>query len=171
MNPIYKFCLGLLCLAILPALPALAAQKTAVFPFDLRDADQDGEMVPQYNEDDLRRAKLVADELKALMTKDGRYEVIDLTPLNADIEKASPFDKCDACETPLAEKAGAELAVTGVAHKFSNALISLQLYVRDVKSGEMKKTMSAAIQGNTDELWLHGVRWLWKNRFNNEAKN
>ncbi len=171
MNWIQKLSLGALCLALIPSLSALAAQKTAVFPFDLRDADQDGEMVPQYNEDDLRRAKLVADELKALMAKDGRYEVVDLAPLSAEIEKASPFDKCDSCETPLAEKVGAELAVTGVVHKFSNALISLQLYVRDVKSGEMKKTMSAAIQGNTDELWLHGVRWLWKNRFNNEAKN
>ena len=128
-------------------------------------------MVPQYNQDDLRRLKLVADELKALMQKDGRYEIVDLTAFNAEVDKASPFDKCDSCETPIADKAGAELAVTGVANKFSNALISLQLYVRDVKSGEMKKTMSAAIQGNTDELWLHGLRWLWKNRFNNEAKN
>jgi hypothetical protein len=30
--------------------------------------------------------------------------------------------------------------------------------------------MSATINGNTDDLWLHGVRYLWKNRFNAEAE-
>lgn len=150
--------------------PALAAQKIVIFPFDMRDAQQEGEIVPQYQEEDLRRLKVVADELKALMTKDGRYEVLDLTPLSADVEKAFPFSKCDGCDKDIAEKAGADLALTGFVDKLSDALISLQLFVKDVKSGEMKKTMSAEIRGNTDELWLHGVRWLWRNRFSPEEK-
>jgi hypothetical protein len=29
--------------------------------------------------------------------------------------------------------------------------------------------MQAQINGNNDDLWLHGVRYLWKNRFNAEA--
>jgi hypothetical protein len=29
--------------------------------------------------------------------------------------------------------------------------------------------MQAQINGNTDELWLHGVGYLWRNRFNVEA--
>ena len=170
MNFVSKVVLALALVAAVSIHGATAGQKTAVFPFDLRDADQEGEMIPQFQEDDLRRLKLIADELKSLMQKDGRYELVDLTPLAAEIEQASPFHKCDGCETPIAEKAGAELVVTGLAHKFSDALISLQLYVRDVKTGEMKKTMSAAVQGNTDELWLHGIRWLWKNRLSVEEK-
>ena len=90
---------------------------------------------------------------------------LDLAGLASEIEKASPFDKCDGCETEIAVKAGADLAVTGFVDKLSDALISLQLFVRDAKTGEMKKTMSAEIRGNTDELWLHGLRWLWRNRF------
>ena len=156
--------------AALWACSASAAPKVAVFPFDLRDAGQEGELVPQLNPEDLRRVKLVADELRSLMQKDGRYEIVDLTPLAGEIEQAAPFNNCNGCEADLAGKAGAELAVTGLVNKFSDALISLQLYVRDVKSGEMKKTMSAAVQGNTDELWLHGLHWLWKNRFNAEEK-
>jgi Protein of unknown function (DUF2380) len=149
---------------------AAAAEKAAVFPFDLRDAGQEGELVPQFNPEDLRRTKLMTDELKALMAKDGKYEIVDLTPQAAEIERAAPFNNCDGCEAAMADKAGANLAVTGLVNKFSDALISLQLYVRDVKSGEMKRTMSAAVQGNTDELWLHGLRWLWRNRFNAEEK-
>ncbi len=58
----------------------------------------------------------------------------------------------------------------GYVDKLSDALISLQIFVRDVKSGEMVKTMSAEIRGNTDELWLHGIRYLWRNRFMAQEK-
>lgn len=152
------------------AAPALAAQKTVVFPFDMRDAQQEGEMVPQYQEEDLRRLKLVADELKALMTKDGRYEIVDIAPVAAEVEKALPFSRCDGCDKEIGEKIGADLVVTGFVDKLSDALISLQLFAKDVKTGKMTKTMSAEIRGNTDELWLHGIRWLWRNRFSPEEK-
>ena len=151
-------------LAVVLAAPAFAAPKTAVFPFDLHDTSQDGELVPVLNPEDVRRLKVVADELKSLMTKDGRFEVVDLTPLAAEIDKASPFNQCDGCEVPIAAKAGADLVVTGFVDKFSDSLISLQLFVRDVKKSELKQSMSVAIIGNTDELWLHGLSWLWRNK-------
>jgi Protein of unknown function (DUF2380) len=157
-------------LALILAGPASAAQKTAVFPFDIRDAEQEGEVVPVLKPEDLRRLKVVAEELKQLLSKDSRYEVVDLAPHAAEIEKASPFNKCDGCEIEIAKKAGADLAVLGFADKLSDALISLQLFVRDVETGQMKRAMSAEIRGNTDELWLHGIRWLWRNRFNPEEK-
>ncbi len=166
----YVFRSTLIGLVLAMAAPALAAQKTAVFPFDIRDAEQEGEVVPVVNKEDLRRLKVVADELKLLLSKDSRYEVVDLTPQAADIEKAAPFNKCDGCEVEIAKKAGAELAVLGFADKLSDALISLQLFVRDVETGQLKRAMSAEIRGNTDELWLHGIRWLWRNRFNPEEK-
>ena len=150
--------------------PAIAAQKTAVFPFDIRDAEQEGEVVPVVNAEDLRRLKVVADELKLLLSKDSRYEVLELSAHAAEIEKASPFNKCDGCEIEIAKQAGADIAVSGFADKLSDALISLQLFVRDVKTGQMTRAMSAEIRGNTDELWLHGIRWLWRNRFNPEEK-
>jgi hypothetical protein len=104
------------------------------------------------------------------MQKDGKYEVVDLSAQAKEIEAASPFQKCDGCEVPIAKEAGADLAVTGFVDKLSDALISLRLVARDTKTGELTKTMSATIQGNTDDLWLHGIRYLWKNRFNVEAE-
>jgi hypothetical protein len=156
--------------ACLIVTPVFAATKAAVFPFDIHDAQQDGEVVPESNADDLRRLTLVADELKALMQKDGKYEVVDLKPMAKEIEAASPFQRCDGCEVPIAKEAGADIAVTGFVEKYSDALISLQLVARDAQTGKLTKTMSAAINGNTDDLWLHGIRYLWKNRFNIEAQ-
>jgi hypothetical protein len=150
--------------------PALAVTKVAVFPFDFHDAQQDGQMFSETDEDDARRLKLVADELKSLMRKDPKYEVVDLAPLEKQVEAASPFNKCDACEVPIAKEAGADLAVTGYVDKLSSALVSLRLVARDAHTGELKKTMQAQINGNNDDLWLHGVRYLWRNRFNVEAQ-
>jgi hypothetical protein len=159
----------LACLALVAAVPAYAAPKVAIFPFDIRDVEIEGELMAQPKEDDVRRMRMVADELKTLMEKDHTYEVVDLAPFAADVEQASPFSKCNGCEAELGKKVGADLAVTGYVDKLSDALISLQLYARDTATGEVKKTMAAEIRGNTDELWLHGIRWLWKNRFNAQA--
>jgi hypothetical protein len=155
--------------AFLIVTPAVAATKVAVFPFDIHDVSQDAEMFPQIQPDDLKRLTLIADELKALMLKDGKYEVVDLTPQAKEIEASSPFQKCDGCEVPIAKEAGADIAVTGFIEKMSDALLSLQIIARDTKTGQLTKTMSAAINGNSDDLWLHGIRYLWKNRFNVEA--
>lgn len=146
--------------------PALAVPKVAILPFDIRDAEIEGDPFAKPKDTDIARMQLVAAELKKLMETAKMYEVVDLSAYAADIEKAAPFNKCDGCEVEIAKKAGADLAVTGFVDKLSDALISLQLFARDTATGEMKKTMSAEIRGNTDELWLHGIRYLWKNRFN-----
>lgn len=152
------------------ATPAMAATKAAVFPFDFHDAQQDGEMFPQNDPEDLRRLQLVTDELRSLMQKDERFDVVDLSSKAKEIEAASPFYKCDGCEAPIAKDAGADIAVTGYVDKLSSAALNLQIIVRDVATGQPTKTMSAAISGNTDDMWLRGVRYLWKNRFNAEAE-
>lgn len=156
--------------AMLMVTPAHATMKAAVFPFDFHDAQQEGELFPQNDPEDLRRLQLAMDELKSLMQKDSRYEVVDLSSKIKEIEAASPFYKCDGCEAPIAKDAGADIAVTGYVDKLSSASLNLQIIVRDAKTGAPTKTMSAAINGNSDDLWLRGVRYLWKNRFNGEAE-
>lgn len=157
-------------LALIIASPAAAVTKVAVVPFDFHDAQQDGEMFPQHDPNDLQRLKLIADELRSLMEKDERYQVVDLSGKAQEIDAASPFYKCDGCEVPIAKEAGADVVVTGYVDKLSNALIQLQLVERNVATGELTKTMSASINGNTDELWLHGLKYLWRNRFSAEAQ-
>jgi hypothetical protein len=166
---ISRFIYGFLFLLV-AASPAAAVTKAAVFPFDFHDPQQDGQLIPENDPEDLRRTQLVTDELKTLMSKDSNYEVVDLSSKAKEVEAASPFNKCDGCEVPIAKEAGADIAVTGYIDKLSNASIMLQIIARDTKTGKPTKTMSATINGNTDDLWLHGVRYLWKNRFNAEAE-
>lgn len=156
-----------LCVSAAAAFAAPAA-SVAVFPFDLIDREQEGEFVKVKRPEETARLALITGELRKLMAESGRYAVKDVAGLAADIETAAPFHKCNACETDLAKKVGAELAVTGVVDKLNNSLMSVQVFVRDVASGELKRAGQAEIRGNTDELWLRGVRWIWKNRLNDQ---
>lgn len=141
-----------------------APQKSAVFPFELNDMEQEQELFKKVRPEETRRLQLITEELARLLTADGRYEVVDLGQQAADIEKFSPFYKCDGCENDIAKKAGAELAVTGVVDKLNDALLSVKVFVRDVASGAVRQSMSAEVRGNTDENWIRGVRYLARNK-------
>lgn len=145
-----------------------ARPKTAVFPFELS--------VPALHPDDLMfgttvsdadlaRVKLVTDELRKQLAQSDAYDVVDLTPIEADIEAASPIGDCNGCDTDLAQKVGASLAILPTLQKSSDTLLNMTIAVKDVAKDRLIKSEMVVIQGNTDEAWLRGVRWLLKRKF------
>lgn len=162
-----RFWLSLAGLPIICATQALAAQKLVVFPFDmvLQQQTEDfyfGQQKPTPEEE--KRLKLVYDELTKHIVSDGRYELVDIAALKGDIEAKAPIYTCRGCEVDLARKAGGELAITGIIDKASDTLLNLNIGLVDVAKGEPIRSMTVTIQGNTDEAWVRGVRWLAKNR-------
>ena len=138
-----------------------------MFPFDLdvKPKEEDfygGESKPSPEESN--RLKLVHAEFIARLSADGRYEAVDLNPHAAEIEAAQPLHKCNECDIDIAKKAGAELALTGIIDKVSETHLNMIISIRNVATGAQLRNMQVVIQGNTDETWLHGVRWLLKNR-------
>lgn len=159
-------------LAALPA-SASAGQKIAIFPIDMSfpKAEDDffsGSRGP--SPDEQRRLTMAQEELQKLVGADGRYDVVDLKPMSAEITAAQPLYNCNGCEIDLAGKAKAELAMTSVIEKISETHLSLNVALVDVAKSQLVKNMSVLIQGNTDESWMHGVRWLAKNRLFAEGK-
>ncbi len=152
---------------------ALAGQKTVVFPFDLllQQKEEDffiGAGKPSPAEQD--RLKLVTDELRKLVAADPRYEVVDIASIMPEVEKQAPFTSCNGCEVDLAKKVGGAIAFTGAIDKASDTLLNMQIGILDVEKGQLLNTAAVVIQGNTDDAWLRGVRWLMKNRLSAEAK-
>ena len=94
----------------------------------------------------------------------GGYELVDLSGLTAEIEKAAPLHKCGGCEVDIAHRAGAEIAITGTVRKVPNLILGFTIEVRDVSTGRLTRVLQASIRGNTDEFWLRGIRWLVANR-------
>jgi hypothetical protein len=146
-----------------PTAAASAGPKAAIFPFELIDVSIDGELGGPRTEE-AQRLALVTQELRQLAARDGGYELVDLSGLTTEAEKAAPLYKCDGCEVDIARRAGADIAITGTVRKVSNLILGFTIQVRDVTSGRLTHVLQASIRGNTDESWLRGIRWLVANR-------
>lgn len=161
-----RIALGFVALFLLPATLA-AAPKTAVMPFEIT-IDQPPDALPTMpvkpSPEESRRLELITEQLRTSLEESGRYDVIDLTPIAAAVKEAQPFFKCDGCEAEVARKAGAELAVTGLVRKVTEALLSVSVEMRAVDTGKIARAGSVSFHENTDEGWARGVRWLVKNR-------
>ena len=156
----------LLTMFLLPA-AADAGQKVAVFPFDLvlQKSEDDFYVGAQGpSPDEQRRLELAHEELEKLLVADGRYQPVDLSGLKEQIKSAAPLHECNGCEIDLAGKVSADLVMTSVVDKISETHLSLNVAIVDVASSKLVRNASVLIQGNTDEAWLHGVKWIAKNR-------
>lgn len=152
----------LLCLTA-PLRAETEKSKAAVFNFELIDTSLEGE-VKGINDDETKRLLLISDILREKLSESGFYEIVDLTALKPKIEDAGYLHSCNGCEVKLADEADAQIAITGVVQKVSNLILNINVYMRDVKSGEMVRSASADIRGNTDRSWSHGISWLARNR-------
>lgn len=144
-----------------------AGQKLAIFPVDMS--------MPRTEEDFFRgvsgpspeekaRLSMAEAELTKRLAADGRYEILDMKPFAEEIEAARPIFECNGCEVDIAAKAKADLVMTSLVDKISETHLSLTVAIIDVAQSKLVSSDSVLIQGNTDESWLHGVRWLTKNR-------
>ncbi len=137
--------------------------RVAVFNFELIDTSLEGE-VKGINDDETKRLVLISDILREKLSESGLYEIANLTALKPKIEDAGYLHSCNGCEVKLAGEADAQIAITGVVQKVSNLILNINVYMRDVESGEMVRSASADIRGNTDRSWSHGISWLARNR-------
>lgn len=158
---------GMALFVSLTATHAIAAPKTAVFPFELS--------VPALHPDDLMfgttikpeeevRLAKVTDELRSMLNASSEFDVVKLDTIAEEIEEKSPLHECNGCETDLARKVSAEVAILPMLQKSSDTLFNMTIGVQDVSTGALTKTMMVVIQGSTDEAWLRGVRWLVKRK-------
>jgi hypothetical protein len=159
MKLLVAFVLAVLALAA----PARADQpKVAVFDFELIDTSLQGEMSGP-RQDEHERLSRAAVQLRRALAEAGRFQVLDLAPV-ADAAHNSNLQACGGCDVQLAERLGADIAVTGVVQKVSNLILNMNIYLRDVHGGKIITVMSADMRGNTDESWTRTMDWLIRNR-------
>ena len=156
----------------LPGLAA-AAQKIAIFPIDMSFPTSEEDFfrgVRGPSPDEKRRLEVAYQELVKRVAADGRYEIVDLAPVAKEVADGQPYYNCNGCEVDIAKKVHADLVMTSVVEKISETHLSLTVSIVDVAKSQLVSNASVLIQGNTDEAWLHGVKWLVKNRLLAEEK-
>ncbi|GJE02405.1 DUF3280 domain-containing protein [Methylobacterium isbiliense] len=147
---------------LLPGMAAAAPEKAAVFGIELLEPGVVGGRLPRP--DEARRLALATEELRKAVAVQGQLEFVDLAPKAADIRKDAPLYKCEGCAERIAKEAGAALAVYGYVQRNANQILNLSITISDTDSGKVLRGGQVVIRGDTDDTWLHGVRWLVKNR-------
>ena len=148
---------------------AMARDSVAVFPFELLDASQDDDLYPKVRPEETARLRVLTDDLKARLSANDKFVLANIDPIASEVSAAAPLFKCNGCEGDLAKKAGADIAMLGLVHKFSDTLLSVSIEVVDAKTGRVTANYSAGVQGNTDDAWLHALRHIIKNRIMTEG--
>lgn len=147
----------------LPGLASAAAVKTAVFGFEFFDDSLDTRAEVQAEQ--AARLKRVNAELTRMLAASGEFAPVDLTPEAARIAELAPLFKCNGCEQEVARDLGARLEVVGVIRKISNLILSFVLEVRETgEGGRVLRRGQVDIRSNSDDSWLHGMRYLVKYR-------
>ena len=136
--------------------------KVAVFDFELVDTSLQGEVYgPRADEHD--RLMRAGDQLRKELTHSGKFQLVDIAPVNA-AAHGSNLQACGGCDVRFAQQLGADLVITGVVQKVSNLILNMNIYLRDVHSGQIVTAMSADLRGNTDESWTRAMSYLVRNR-------
>jgi hypothetical protein len=139
------------------AAPASAAERVALFPFELVNTG----MLPIQAEEMARLER--AEELTRERLAQAGLDLADLQPLSEEIAVRS-FKDCNGCDVRLARQVNAQLVAVGWVQKVSNLILNINLYLRDARTGDVLVLGSVDIRGNTDESWRRGTEYLLKHR-------
>lgn len=119
---------------------------------------------PEALEADLARLEKTKTAVAERFTQEG-FALLDLGPVSAELERITNPANCYGCDLRMAKTLGADFILVGEIRKTSDALVSINLQLRDGDTGVIVKGGSASVRGNTDALWERGLRQILNNRF------
>ena len=146
----------------LPAVAGAQERSAAIFDFELIDTSRVNQLVPHDAELQARLAD-VSERLRRRLAESGRFVIVDIAPVAKEAQ-ASNLQSCGGCDISLADKLGADLAITGMVHKVSNLVLRMMILVRDAKTGAVIAVARASMRGDTDETWTRTLDWLVRHR-------
>ncbi|MGY3587699.1 hypothetical protein ACVIGB_003248 [Bradyrhizobium sp. USDA 4341] len=159
MRSAFVFVISLL---LMSATARAEPPKLAVFDLEMIDTSLQGE-VDGPRTDEQARLLRTGDQVRKELADSGKFHVLDIAPVNA-AAHGSNLQACGGCDVKLAGELGADLAMTGVVQKVSNLILNINLYLRDVHTGQLVAAVSADMRGNTDESWSRATDYLVRNR-------
>lgn len=148
--------------------PAWADGTVAFFGLHMLDSSQQSAtgaspLPPELLPEDRARLQSTETAIAERFAEEG-FTLLDLAPVADDLARVTNPANCYGCDTRMARKLGASFILVGEVRKVSNALIAMNLQLRDGTSGRLVKAGSVDIRGNTDEMWARGIRYILKNR-------
>jgi hypothetical protein len=151
--------------ALLPfAARAEGASKTGrrLLVLDFEIIDTSNEPADQ-RADHARRLARVRDAIASGLAESQTYEVVDRARVQNDIDRIlqqTYLRTCNGCEVSLAEKAGADLVMTGVVNKVSTLILSMGVSITRASSGALIYHQGFDFRGDNDQSWARAAKFF-----------
>lgn len=159
-----------LLLCLLPALvfagqdkPLMPGARTAFLGITFIDTSTEGTYDGE-RPDQTARVLLLEKATRERLRKEGLV-LLDNDPITEALDNTKNPAKCYGCELHLAERLGADYVLVGEVQKVSNLILSMNLVLREVRTGEVLRALAVDIRSNTNESWLRGLNYIFKNHF------
>ena len=151
-----------LAFASMIASAAAAQERVAFFGMTLLDASL--QTATEGHEAEDARLRMIEAMVRDRFEAEG-YILLDLAPVQQDLDRVVNPAKCYGCDTRMASKLGADYALVGEVQKVSNLILTMNLQMRDASTGEMVKGRVIDLRGNTDDTWTRAMRSILNNTF------
>ncbi|MCT4373275.1 DUF3280 domain-containing protein [Yangia mangrovi] len=138
--------------------PAAAGEKVAFLGITFLDSSL---QTAELGQDPAELARItMLEQMVAQRFEDEGFDLLDLGPIAGERDRIVNPAKCYGCDTRMAAKLGADYALVGEVQKVSNLILSMNLQLRDVESGQTVKGRVVDIRSNTDESWRRGMDYI-----------
>lgn len=143
--------------------PALAEERLArLLVLDFEIVDTSNEPVDQ-RADHARRLARLRDDVAARMAEQNIFEVVDRAAIESDIAAILAqqyFRTCNGCELTLGKKARADLVMTGQVNKVSTLIMSMEIWIKRVSTGELVYFQNFDFRGDNDQSWTRAAKYV-----------
>jgi Protein of unknown function (DUF2380) len=140
-----------------------APVKIAIFDFELDDRSAAGGLVG-LDAIDAENLKKATEEARQRLAASSRYVVVDTGPAANEMTLAGGIQRCNGCEAPLANKLGADQSMIGIFARVSRTEYTLQIAVRDTKSGVILSNAFSGLRMGANYAWPRAVASLIDNK-------
>ncbi|MDK1377707.1 MULTISPECIES: DUF2380 domain-containing protein [unclassified Sinorhizobium] len=134
-----------------------------VFPFELEDKSAGAGVIAP---DDYDRRYLVesAKVAKDMLSKSGRFSVVDVPAENEQAAAPHGLRNCGGCEAPIAKAHGASLALLGVVTRVNRTEHTMFIRILDAETGKQVSAGFTNLRMGANHAWPRSAKWLMANR-------
>lgn len=134
-----------------------------VFPFELEDKSAGAGIIPP-DEHDKRYLSESAQVAKDMLTRSGRFTVIDMPAKDEQAAAPHGLRNCGGCEARIAKEDGASLALLGVVTRVNRTEHTMFIRILDAETGKPVLQGFTDLRMGANYAWPRSVKWLMTNR-------
>ena len=164
VNPVsgYAECVRPLGAPVDPPPPRPPVVNLAVFDFELEDATPAAALLGETTRSEPVMEK-VSGEARRMLAESGRYNLIDVSKVDAKPVRDRALRTCEGCEAGIALEVGADQALVGIVRRITQTDYYVVVQISDARTGKVLNQQSANFAGGPDG-WASGVRMLLKHQ-------